>query len=132
MRITYSCPECGATLNAKQNIILAAHVVGEKNNKGLALLHEELGNYTVALTSSLNVDSGSVVEFFCPVCQANLNASKGENMAAFIRTDETGEESTIYISRIYGDRCTFQLDDKKQLTSYGKSMRQFMDPDWFK
>jgi predicted RNA-binding Zn-ribbon protein involved in translation (DUF1610 family) len=132
MRITYSCPECGAALNAKQNIILAAHVAGDKNNKGLVLLHEELGNYTVALTSSLKVDSGGVVEFFCPVCQANLKSSKGENMAEFIRTDETGEESTIYISRIYGDRCTFQVDDKKQLTSYGKSVQRFMDPDWFK
>ena len=132
MRITYNCPECGAALNAKQNIILAARSVEDNKIRGLALLHEELGNYTVALTETLHVTSGDIVDFYCPVCMADLNSDKGENMAEFIRVDETGEESMIYISRVYGERCTFQVDEKKQVTSYGKSMRKYMDPEWFK
>lgn len=131
MVLTYKCPHCGASINAKRNIILRACKVGDKSNKGLVLLHEEIGNYTVAMTSSLNVDSGDEVDFFCPVCGEKLNSEKGKNLASFTRIDETGEETTIVISRIYGERCTFQVDDKKQVKSYGESVQKYLNPEWF-
>ena len=62
MRLIYTCPHCKAAINAKKNIILAASLVDQKENKGLALLHEEMGNYTVALSSTLKVDVGDVVD----------------------------------------------------------------------
>lgn len=132
MRIIYKCPFCEASINAKKNIILSARAAEDKENKGLALLHEEIGNYTVAVSSTLKVNSGDIVDFFCPVCNECLNTDKEKEMARFIREDETGEESTIFISRHYGERCTFQVDDKKQVKSYGNSVKQYMDPEWFK
>jgi predicted RNA-binding Zn-ribbon protein involved in translation (DUF1610 family) len=132
MRLTYKCPHCAAAINAKKNIILTARLADDKENKGLALLHEEMGNYTVAMSATLNVKSGDIVEFFCPVCNESLNSSKSDDMANFIRLDETGEETAIYISRTYGERCTFQVDDKKHVRSYGDSVKKFLDPEWFK
>lgn len=132
MGATYKCPFCEAALNAKKNIILAARSAKDKNSKGLVLLHEELGNYTVAMTTTLKVKTDELVDFFCPVCQSELNVSKGENLASFIKVDQTGEETKIYISRIYGERCTFTVDDRKQVKSYGESVKPYLDPDWFK
>lgn len=131
MNLIYTCPHCGGGLNAKKNIILSVRSTTNKENKGLALLHEEIGNYTVAMSPTLNIESGDLVDFHCPICHEGLNSTKEENLAHFIRIDETGDQSTIYISRIYGERCTFQIDDKKQLKSYGDSVRKFMNPDWF-
>ena len=99
MRLTYKCPHCHAAINAKRNIILAAHGPDSKDNKGLALLHEEIGNYTVAMSATLDVNAGDEVEFFCPVCNESLESAKSKEMASFTRVDETGEETTIYISR---------------------------------
>ena len=132
MRLIYKCPHCKAAINAKKNIILAASAADHKENKGLALLHEEMGNYTVAMSATLKVKAGDVVDFCCPVCNASLNSDKSDDMASFLREDETGEETTIYISRTYGDRCTFQVDDKKHIKTYGDSVKKFLDPEWFK
>jgi hypothetical protein len=131
MSINYICPFCRSALNAKRNIILVAKRPDEKHNQGLVFLHEEIGNYTVANSSTLVVESGNVVDFYCPVCNESLNAVKGENLAKFNRIDEVGEESTIVISRVYGERCTFQLDDKKKVKTYGESVRKYLDPEWF-
>ena len=132
MRLIYKCPHCHAAINAKKNIILATQASSDKENKGLALLHEEMGNYTVAMSPTLNVKTGDMVDFFCPVCNASLNSSKSDDMASFLRVDETGDETIIFISRIFGERCTFQVDDKKRVKSYGDSVKKFLDPEWFK
>ena len=131
MELLYKCPHCKASINAKRNIILAAHKTGEKGNKGLVLLHEEIGNYTVAMSASLTIDSGDEVDFFCPVCMHSLNNEQGKHLASFLRIDEGGEESTIVISRIFGERCTFQVDDKKRVKSYGESVQRYLNPEWF-
>lgn len=130
MELIYKCPHCNASINAKRNIILAAVKTSDKTNKGLVLLHEEIGNYTVAISSSLKIDSGEEVDFYCPVCHASLNSEKGNSLASFTRI-ENGDESSIVISRIYGERCTFQIDDKKKVKSYGESVSKFIDPEWF-
>lgn len=131
MTVNYICPHCRSALNAKKNIILVGKIPHEKNNKGLVLLHEEIGNYTVATSPTLIVDTGDEVDFHCPVCGYLLNSVKAENMASFIRVDDIGDETTIVISRIYGERCTFQLDDKKKFKSYGESVQKYLDPEWF-
>ncbi len=131
MKVNYICPHCRSALNAKKNIILVAKKPNEKHNKGLVLLHEEIGNYTVANSGTLIVETNDVVDFFCPVCNDSLNSIKGENLAHFTRIDEAGEETTIFISRIYGERCTFQVGDKKIVKSYGESVRKYLDPEWY-
>lgn len=131
MSINYICPHCRSAINAKKNIVLVAKRSEEKHNQGLVLLHEEIGNYTVANSSTLIVESGDIVDFYCPICNESINSLKGDNLARFIRVDEVGEESTIVISRIYGERCTFQLDDKKKIKSYGECVKKYLDPEWF-
>jgi len=130
MHLKYLCPHCKGAINAKRNIILSAESKKNRSKKGLILLHEEIGNYTVAMTDTIDLNSGDVVDFFCPVCHASLNTPQGDHMANLIRVEPNGDESNIVISRVFGERCTFQIDDRKKVKSYGDSMGKFVDPDW--
>lgn len=129
MEILYLCPYCRGAINAKRNIILS--VKSTDKQFGLALLHEEIGNYTVALSPTLKIKTGDIVDFFCPICHAELNTSKGDNLARFVQVDDTGSESSVIISRAYGERCTFTVDDRKKVKTYGESVRKYLDPEWF-
>jgi len=129
MEVVYLCPQCRGAINAKRNIILS--VRSSANQIGLALLHEEIGNYTVALSPTLKVNTGDIVDFFCPICHADLNTSKGDNLAKFVSVDEKGTETNVVISREYGERCTFTVDDRKTVKTYGESVRKYLDPEWF-
>lgn len=129
METTYLCPHCRGAINAENSIILSAKT---KDNKiGLVLLHEELGNYSVALSSSLSVEEGEVVDFFCPICHACLNIMKGDDLAKYIRLEDGLKESYIVISRKYGERITFRVDENKKIDSYGDKISRFIDPEWF-
>jgi len=41
------------------------------------------------------------------------------------------KESYIIISRTYGEKITFKVDENKQIESYGDKLSRFIDPEWF-
>ena len=129
MKVTYLCPYCRGAINAGSNIILSAKTKSRK--LGLILLHEEIGNYSSILSASLTVEKGEVVDIYCPVCHESLNISKKDCLAKFIRVDKDLKESFIVISRKYGEKITFKVDEKKQVESYGEQIKRFIDPEWF-
>jgi len=129
MKITYLCPYCRGAINAGENIILSAKT--SANKVGLILLHEEIGNYTNILSSSLTVEKGEVVDLFCPICHESLNVSKKDCLAKFVRVDNNIKEYYIIISRKYGENITFTVNEKKQIESYGEQIKRFIDPEWF-
>lgn len=129
MKVTYLCPHCRGAINAESNIILSARTKDRK--VGLVLLHEEIGNYSTALSSTLTVEEGEVVDFYCPVCHACLNVMKGDDLAKYIRIEDGTRECNIIISRKYGERITFKVDENKNVESYGEKISRFIDPEWF-
>jgi len=129
MEVTYLCPHCRGAINANNNIVLSAK--SNKNNLGLALLHEEIGNYSVSLSASLTVEPGEIVDFYCPICHKCLNVKKGDSLARYIRLENGISESFIIISRVYGENITFKVDKHKQVETYGKSISRYIDPEWF-
>lgn len=131
MKDIYTCPHCLAAINAKRNIILAGNKENESSNKGLILLHEELGNYAVALSASLTIETGDKIDFYCPVCHSSLQAKKAKEMAEFLQIDEMGTQHSIFIMRTYGERCTFKIDDQKKVKSFGERVKKYQDPEWF-
>jgi len=128
MSVTYLCQHCRAAINTKSNVVLSAQT---KNEKGLILLHEELGNYTSIHSATLNVKEGDVVDIFCPVCHEKLNVPDKDTLAKFIRMDEDLNETFIIISRKYGEKVTFKIDNEKNVETYGGKISRFIDPDWF-
>jgi hypothetical protein len=129
MKITYLCPHCRGAINAGNNIILSAKT--KTNKVGLILLHEEIGNYASELSSSLAVQKGDVVDLFCPICHECLNIPNKDYLAKYIRIDTEMQESYIIISRKYGEKITFKVDDNKQIESYGEKLSRYIDPEWF-
>lgn len=129
MEITYLCPHCKAAINAGQYIILSAK--SKHKTAGLILLHEEIGNYSSKHSATLVVETGDIVDLFCPVCQASLETTKGKNFASYNRIDESGNESKIIISRVYGEKVTFKIVEGKETESYGKNAKKYMDPEWY-
>jgi len=129
MKITYLCPYCRGAINADNNIVLSAKTGA--NKIGLILLHEEIGNYTSILSDSLIIKKGEVVDLFCPICHESLNIPLKDSLAKYIRIDDNCNECYIIISRKYGERITFKVDENKQVKSYGEKLSRFIDPEWF-
>ena len=129
MEVTYLCPHCRAAINAGNNIILSAKT--NSNKAGLILLHEEIGNYTSELSSSLIVEEGEIVDLFCPVCHKSLNIPIKDALARYLKIDENLKECHIIISRKYGEQITFKVNDNKEVETYGEKLSRFIDPDWF-
>ena len=40
-------------------------------------------------------------------------------------------ESYIIISRRFGEKVTFKVDENKQVETYGEKLSRFIDPAWF-
>jgi len=129
MKGTYLCPHCRGAINVGNNIILSARSCTKQ--VGLIRMHEELGNYTCDLSSTLALKEGDVVDLFCPVCHESLNQSKKDVLAKFIMIDDTCNEFTIIISRRYGEKFTFRVDEKNHVKTYGEKISRFIDPEWF-
>lgn len=129
MKVTYLCPHCRGAINAGNNIIFSAKT--SSNKVGLILLHEEIGNYSSESSSSLTVEDGEIVDLFCPVCHENLNIPIKDSLAKYIRIDDDLKESFIIISRKYGEKITFKVDENKQIESYGEKLSRYIDPEWF-
>ena len=129
MKVTYLCPHCRGAINAGNNIILSAKA--GKKNVGLILLHEEIGNYSSEVSSSLKVGKGEIVDLFCPVCHESLNIPSKDNLAKYIRLDDNCNECYIIISRKYGEKVTFKVDENKHVETYGEKISRFIDPEWF-
>ena len=129
MKATYLCPHCRGAINARDYIILSANT--KTNKAGLILLHEEIGNYSIVLSSSLSIEKGEIVNLYCPICHECLNIPKRDSLAKYIRIDSDMKESYIIISRKYGERVTFKVDENKQIESFGEKLSRFIDPEWF-
>lgn len=129
MKVTYLCPHCRGAINAGNNIILSAKTSTDK--VGIILLHEEIGNYSSELSSSLAIEEGEVVDLFCPICHESLNVPKKDALAKYIRLDENCNECFIIISRKYGEKITFKVREDKHIETFGEKISRFIDPEWF-
>ncbi len=129
MKVTYLCPHCRGAINVGNNIVLSAKTITKQ--VGLLLLHEEIGNYTSDLSSTLTLEKGEVVDLFCPVCHESLNLSKKDALAKFIMIDDNCNECFIIISRKYSENITFKVDENKHVETYGEKISRFIDPEWF-
>ncbi len=107
MNVNYICPKCRGYLNACDYIIFNSKT--EKGERGLILLHPELGNYTVLHHPEFKFEQGEVVEFFCPICGESLSVKEKENFAKILMVDENGKEFTILFSRVAGEKSTYKI-----------------------
>jgi hypothetical protein len=106
----FICPYCRGHLRVGDYIIF--RIRNRKREKGLLLLHPEIGNYTSIKHPGFRCKEGDRIDFFCPICMQSLDAAMDENMVHVIMIDEKGKEQEIYFSRIAGEKSTYQVSEE--------------------
>jgi hypothetical protein len=107
MKNYYLCPQCRGHLRVGENIVFK--VRNPLREKGLLLLHPEVGNYSSLRHPNFHIDEGDRIDFFCPLCMSSLDASLSGNKVHVIMVDPHGKEHEIFFSRIAGEDITHQV-----------------------
>ncbi|MEN8230332.1 MAG: hypothetical protein ABFS38_19375 [Bacteroidota bacterium] len=106
----YLCPHCRGHLRVGDYIVFK--IRNTRREKGLLLLHPEIGNYTSIKHPQFYFREGERIDFFCPLCMQNLDAAIDENLIHVIMIDSQHIEHEIYFSRIAGEKSTIQVSEK--------------------
>jgi hypothetical protein len=127
----FTCPYCHGQLNVHGLVVLSAHA--DSGERGLVLLSEELGDFTVHLSNNLmgTVSEGDHLHFHCSTCQHSLEYKENPKLARLFKTDEGGNEHTIIFSAIFGEQSTFEISEERT-KSFGEHALRYMDPDWYR
>lgn len=103
----YLCPNCRGHLRVGDYIIF--RVRNRMREKGLILLHPEIGNYTSIKHPAFHIREGERIDFFCPICLQSLDGAIDDNLVRVLMVDKDGNEQQIYFSRIAGEKSTYQV-----------------------
>lgn len=125
MKNDFLCPYCKGKLNIEGNIVLSVRTESQK--RGLVFLSPSLGNYETTTHPSFEMKEGEHLDFFCPICHANLAAIEfDDNLAKVFMTDESQKVYEIVFSEIAGEHCTYKLVDH-MIESYGEHKNQYVN-----
>ncbi len=109
MKNHYICPHCRGHLRVGENIVLK--VRNTLREKGIMLLHPEVGNYTSLIHPDFSVIEGERLDFFCPLCMNYLDAAIDENLVHMIMVDGQGTEHKVYFSRVADEQSPYRVSD---------------------
>jgi len=107
MKKFYLCPHCRGHLKVGDYIVFSA--LNNKKQKGLLLLHPQIGNYSSIKHPSFKYNDGDPIDFFCPLCQTKLVSTFDENLVYVVMIDKDNVEYDIYFSRIAGEKSTYKV-----------------------
>lgn len=118
MENNFLCPKCNGFLNIGSRIVFS--VRNNKNQRGLIFLSSEVGDYSVTYNPGFSVETGELLEFICPLCNARLHTPEiNENLAKILMVDEMKNITNIVFSQIKGEKCTYKISGSN-IESYGK------------
>lgn len=125
MKKDYICPYCKGKLKVKDFIVFSGKV--KTGETGLIFLSPKLGDYHVFTHPSFNHKKGEHVEYFCPICHANLAALEyNENLVKVLMVDEQSAVYEILFSGIAGEHCTYVLKET-ELEAFGENSKKYKD-----
>jgi len=121
----FICPHCLSHLCPAGKIVLS--VKTREGMAGLLLLSPLLGEYTLEKHPALKLSHGEHLDFFCPVCHANLSAKDGHiNLARILIANTNGTKSEVFFSKIVGEKCTFHIHGK-EVEPYGPDAPEYLN-----
>lgn len=125
--VNYVCPDCRSYMRVWNNIIFSVKSCTE-DKRGLLLLNPELGNFEFISHPKVDFKRMDCLEFFCPVCGADLKATDiNKNLARVIMIDENQTEYDVYFSRLQGEHSTFKISNGDIVEKYGKDSSSYVD-----
>lgn len=129
MKTKYLCPECKNSIHVGEDIVLV--VKNEYDQQGIVFLHTTLGNYQSRFSSGFTMVEGDKLKLQCPICHASLGHKKNDRLAKLILVGEDEKEYFIIFSQIYGEKCTFKIEEREIKETYGEHLYRYTDPEWF-
>lgn len=119
------CPKCRNSITVGNKVVL----VGKTKNglKGLVMLNAQLGDFRAVFSEDFSLVEGNVLKLLCPICHTNLSNSKNKNLAEIIYIDDSGKESTIIFSQIFGEHSTYRIEGNKIKESFGEHGNKYMN-----
>ncbi len=125
MKNDYLCPTCKGHLKVNEFVVFSVET--PEGAKGLVFLSPELGNYNSVKHPSLEIKDGSNVNFFCPICHADLAAPDvSDNLARIVVTDDNNSEAFLLFSKVVGEKCTFKVHDD-EVETFGEDSTIYMN-----
>lgn len=107
MEKQYICPQCSGHLKIGENIIVVGR--NNSNQKGLILLHPEVGNYSSLKHPKFKINDNEAIKLICPICQVELTSDFDENLS-HLHLIENNKTFDVYFSRIHGEQSTYVVD----------------------
>ncbi len=120
----YFCPKCNSPLRISNHIILKGKPSDSDVFGNLILFEPILGDFKVTSHPSCQMKEGVRMEFFCPVCNANLSADN-DHLAHINMTDTEGDNYEIWFSEISGEQATFKIKAGQIAVKYGADSHKY-------
>ena len=118
MQKYYICPKCRGHLKVGNHIIFTTK--NARNEKGLLLLHPEIGNYSSIKHPSYKYSKGESIDFLCPLCGVSLQSNIDKSLVNVMMIDKDGKEYDIFFSRIAGEKSTYQVSSENDVMAAGE------------
>ena len=121
----YLCPKCKGHLNVGGHLVFATRT--KRKHKGLLLLDPTVGEYQYKHHDKFQLEDGEMVDFECPVCQADLTSKdrKDHAMINMIGAEDNAEYD-LYFSKVAGNRSTY-LVAQDNIEMFGDDAIDFDD-----
>ena len=102
----YICPHCKGHLNVGGNLVFATRT--KRKHKGLIMMSPKVGDYSYLHHDKFQLEQGEMLDFECPICQADLSSVENEGHAMIYMVGaEDNFEFELYFSRTTGKGNTY-------------------------
>lgn len=120
----YVCPKCNGHLNVGNKIVFATKT--KRNHKGLIMLSQAIGEYSYEHHDKYQLEKGELVDFECPVCQADLTSKKAKDHAMINIVGDEGMGYELYFSKVAGNQSTYVVA-QDSIEAFGEDAIDFED-----
>lgn len=103
----YTCPHCSGHVKVGENIILIGK--NTANEKGIILLHPQVGNYSSLKHPKFNIKTNESIRLMCPLCHESLCSDFDPHLSHLI-LHEGDKHYDVYFSCIRGEHSTYLVD----------------------
>lgn len=122
---SYYCPQCFGNINVADKIIFK---LKSKNDEfGLVLLSAKINDYQSETSESIIKVEEELYKFYCPLCSKCLNLDfYDKRLIKIYMKDQNKKKYEIYFSGIFGEHCTFTVNECK-LEYFGPYSQKCID-----
>ena len=124
MALNYLCPHCNGHISFDENILFSVRTPDFK--VGLISLHTELGKYSVDKHTGFNFEDGTELDFYCPICHAELSSELHSNLANVIMIDKNNNQFEILFSKTAGKKSTYKVIGET-MEIFGDDSAEYID-----